>query len=607
MNDKIAKTLGLLPLNPGVYIMKNANGQIIYVGKSRCLKKRVNSYFNRVHDNPKTNALVAAVDEIEYIVVSTEVEALILENNLIKKNKPKYNINLKDSKTYFYIRLSLKDPFPKLERVRRVAYKDGNAYFGPFPSSYGIVHIIELLSKTYKLCTGKGVIKVLGAEDKKPRPCLKYHLGLCQGVCQGRVSVSKYRESVKQVDDVLSGREQINYTELDKQLKSLSEQFRFEEAAELRDTIVALKKFFELQKVEFLTPVNFDFWGMSELNHRLIFSVFAIRGGKLIGNRIIDVDRELESTDREVLTTVMMRHYDGNLIPSALYCSVEPEGVESLLEMLRDRAGHVVSFHIPQRGQYSNLLKMANNNALEVLRNINTEGKERLDESVIDLQKRLDLRTPPVRIECVDISHIQGVDPVASLVVSINGKPRKGEYRLFHIKTAMGGDDPASIAEVTRRRFSRLLNEGVDLPDLYVVDGGITQLKAAMTELEKLDCDIPIMGLAKREELLVQPDGTEIKLPFSSPGMRVIIKLRNEAHRFCNTFQKKTHTKRILRSALLKLPGVGPITLKKLILEFGSMDNVMQCSPQEVVSRCKMPIKTAELILNALNEEQNNV
>jgi excinuclease ABC subunit C len=249
------------------------------------------------------------------------------------------------------------------------------------------------------------------------------------------------------------------------------------------------------------------------------------------------------------------------------------------------------------------LLTMANNNALEVLRTAQNSAKARLDDSVIDLQRRLNLNTPPVHIECVDISHIQGTDPVASLVVSHNGLLKKGEYRLFHIKTAKGGDDPASIAEVTRRRFTRLLEEDGNLPDLYIVDGGITQVHAALAELEKLDCSLTVMGLAKRDELLVQPDGSEIKLPFSSPGMRMIIKLRNEAHRFCNTFQNKTHTNRVMRSALLKLPGVGPVTLKKLILEFGSTANVAKLTPEQIVERCKMPLKTAELILESLKTE----
>ncbi len=598
MNERIEKKLALLPMNPGVYLMKNSLGTVIYVGKSRCLKKRVNSYFNRHHDSNKTNALVAAIDDFEYIITNTEVEALILENNLIKKHNPHYNILLKDNKTYPYIKVTMKDRFPRLEKVRKVSYRDGNLYFGPFPSGYDLSRIIDMLSRTYRLCTSK---KPVGNDGKTKRPCLNYHLGLCQGVCQGNIKPEEYAVSINKTVDVLSGRVQPDFTGLEKQLKELSAKFLFEEAAEVRDTLTALRKFFESQKVEFLKPIDIDFWGIAEAGLRVIFSVFSIRGGKLLGNRIIDFERYDDMSLAEALTEVINRHYDIDLIPSFLYSSLMPDGDDSLLEMLTNKADHKVSFHVPQKGQFLTLLEMANNNAREFLRNSETKGKERIDDSVIDLQTRLGLKKAPIHIECTDIAHIQGVDPVASVVVCENGKPKKSEYRLFHIKEAMGGDDPASIGEIVRRRFSRLLAEQKPLPDLFIVDGGITQLHSAMHELELLGIhDQQIMGLAKKEELLVQTDGREIKLPFSSPGMRVIIKLRNEAHRFCHTFQSKTHTNRTLRSSLLKLPGVGPVILKKLILEFGSVDNVVKCTPEELVSRCHIPLKTAELIVNSI-------
>ncbi|MBR4569314.1 MAG: excinuclease ABC subunit UvrC [Candidatus Riflebacteria bacterium] len=597
-SEKIEKKLALLPMNPGVYLMKNSVGTVIYVGKSRCLKKRVNSYFNRHHDSNKTNALVAAIDDFEYIITNTEVEALILENNLIKKHNPHYNILLKDNKTYPYIKVTMKDRFPRLEKVRKVAYRDGNLYYGPFPSGYDLSRIIDMLSRTFRLCTSK---KAVGNDGKKKRPCLNYHLGLCQGVCQGNISPEEYAVSVNKTVDVLSGKVPPDFTGLEKQLKELSAKFLFEEAAELRDTLTALRKFFESQKVEFLKPIDIDFWGIAEAGLRVIFSVFSIRGGKLLGNRIIDFERYDDMSLAEALTEVINRHYDIDLIPAFLYSSLMPDGDDSLLEMLSAKADRKVSFHVPQKGQFLTLLEMANNNAREFLRNSETQGKERIDDSVIDLQTRLGLKKPPIHIECTDIAHIQGVDPVASVVVCENGKPKKSEYRLFHIKEAMGGDDPASIGEIVRRRFSRLLAEQRPLPDLFIVDGGITQLHSAMHELELLGIhDQQIMGLAKKEELLVQTDGREIKLPFSSPGMRVIIKLRNEAHRFCHTFQSKTHTQRTLRSSLLNLPGVGPVILKKLILEFGSIEKVVKATAEEIVERCHIPLKTAELIINSV-------
>ncbi len=600
-NEKLEKILALMPPNPGVYLMKNRVGEIIYIGKSRSLKKRVRSYFNRQHDSMKTSVLVSAIEDIEFIVTGNEVEALILENNLIKKHKPRYNVLLKDSKTHPYIRVTLNEPFPRLEKVRKVSFRDGNLYFGPFPNEYDLARIVDLLSRNFRLCTVKRKITPkLGV-----RPCLKYHLGICQGVCQGEVRPEEYAVSVNKAIDVLSGRVDPDFTGLERQLMELVNQYRYEEAAEVRDTLSALVRFFASQKVEFVRPVNLDFWGISEASDRVVFSVFFVRGGKMLGNRIIDAGLAPGFALGELLSEVMTRFYDANLIPSAIYCREEPDARESLLEVLSGQAGRSVSFQRPRRGQFLKLLEMADANALEVMRNIKSQGNERIDEAVIDLQKQLNLRQAPVRIECVDISHIQGTDPVASLVVFKNARPHKGEYRLYHIKSARGGDDPASIGEVTRRRFTRLLREHAGLPDLYIVDGGITQVRSALRELELLAVDVEVFGLAKREETLVKYDGSEFKLPFSSSGMKMIIKLRNEAHRFANTFQKKAHGKRVLKSALLNLPGVGPATIRKALWEFGSTANLSRASAEDLRKRCQIPLKTAELIINSLKENSD--
>lgn len=600
-NDKLEKILAQMPPNPGIYLMKNQVGEIIYIGKSRSLKKRVRSYFNRQHDSLKTSVLVSAIEEIEFIITGNEVEALILENNLIKKHKPRYNVLLKDSKTHPYIRVTMNDKFPRLEKVRKVSFRDGNLYFGPFPNEYDLARIVDLLSRNFRLCTvNRKITPKAGA-----RPCLKYHLGICQGVCQGDVRPEEYAVSVNKAVDVLSGRVAPDFSGLERQLKDLVNQYRYEEAAEVRDTLTALVRFFTSQKVEFVKPVNLDFWGFSEASDRIVFSVFFVRGGKMLGNRIIDAEFTAGLSQAELLAEVMTRFYDVNLIPSSIYSRLEPDGCDSLLAVFSERSGRRVTFHQPRRGQFLRLLEMADTNALEVLRNIKSEGQERVDEAVIDLQKQLDLKQPPMRIECVDISHIQGTDPVASLVVFKNARPRKGEYRLFHIKSAHGGDDPASIGEVTRRRFTRLLRERSPLPELYIVDGGIAQVRSAVRELEQLAVDIEVFGLAKREEILVRPDGSEIKLPFSSSGMQMIIKLRNEAHRFANTFQNKTRSRRVLKSSLLNLPGVGPATIRKALWEFGSTANLARITPEELRQRCQIPLKTAALIIESLKENGN--
>jgi excinuclease ABC subunit C len=321
---------------------------------------------------------------------------------------------------------------------------------------------------------------------------LKFHLGGCQGVCQGRVSPEEYRKSIDHAINILAGRSLPDYTQLEKQLENLISEFRYEEAAEIRDIIAALKRFFENQKVEFVKPINADIWGLSETPDRIVFSVFFIRGGKLLGNRIIDVEREPGAETEQVLASVMQRFYDRNLIPPQIHVSCLPEQHSAIAEIFSDQTGRKVVISLPERGQFRQLLDMAVNNAFEVLKNLKSEGNTRVSSAVLDLQQRLQLAITPERIECIDISHIQGVDPVASLVVAINGQPRRSEYRLFHIKEATGGDDPASIAEVVRRRLERLLRENQPLPELLIVDGGITQVRAAEAEVQRLGLEMQL-------------------------------------------------------------------------------------------------------------------
>jgi excinuclease ABC subunit C len=597
--EKLKRILALMPSGPGVYLMKNRVDEIIYIGKAVSLKKRVRSYFNRKHENNRTAIMVSAIENIEFIVTGNEIEALILENNLIKKHKPRYNILLKDSKTHPYVRVTMKEKFPRIEKVRRVGFKDGNLYFGPFPNAYDLNRILEMLSRTYRLCTSKKKLN----SNKKNRPCLKYHLGLCQGVCQGLVSEEKYRRSVMEAVEVLAGKKMPDYTALKTQLEQLVTEYRYEEAAEVRDIISALQRFFETQKVEFVKPVDADIWGISKAFEQVVFSIFFIRSGKLLGNRIINSDSEPASELQEILSSVMTRFYDSNLIPPSIFIGSLPASCESLAGVLSEKIGRKVRISVPSRGQFRQLQKMADLNALEILKNLKATKNDRLDEAVIDLQNSLKLKKTPVRIECIDISHIQGVDPVASLVVFENARPKKSEYRLFHIKETQGGDDPASIGEVVGRRIRRLLEENLSLPDLLIVDGGITQVRAAERQIARFGVKLACFGLAKREELLVTSDGTEIDLPFSSPGMKMVIKLRNEAHRFANSFQKKTHYRKLVKSSLLNLPGVGPATLRKVIWGFGSTEKAGQATLEELQKIAGIPLKTAKIIYEALKND----
>jgi len=596
-DEKLKKILVHIPKKPGVYLMHDSIGKIIYVGKSRSLKNRVRSYFSGRNRDSKTTALVSGVADIRFIVTENEIEALVLENNLIKRHKPKFNVMLKDSKTHPYLKVTLEEEFPRLLKVRKVKFDDGNKYFGPFPDEKGLKFLMELLSRTFRLSICKGPIL-----PGRRRPCLRSHLKLCEGPCMGKISREEYRNNVQSALDFLTGTGEQNLAILREKMDLLSAEFRFEEAAELRDTIAALENFSARQNVELMTPIDRDFWGIAESRDIAVFSIFFVRAGKLLGNRTIELETEPGIQIEESLGHVIMQFYESNLIPDRILCSIKPKPHAAIREFLSKLSRKKIRICSPGKPELKHLLKMADENAREILKNLKSMSEERVADSVIDLEKRLSLPRLPHRIECIDIAHVQGIDPVASLVVAVNGEVKKSGYRKFHVKTVEKADDPASIAEVTRRRFARLKSENSPLPDLFIVDGGIAQVNAAKKEISSLEIDVPVWGLAKREEILVSPEGKLVKLPFSSSGMRLLIKLRNEAHRFANLFHRRTHSKKVMRSALLNIPGVGLRAIQKILAAFGSIEKAAAASTQEIARLASIPQKTADLIHTSIQE-----
>lgn len=612
-----------LPEKPGVYLMKNINSEIIYIGKSKCIKKRVISYFSAQRKDLKTKALISNIFDIEFIVTATELEALILENNLIKKFKPRYNVLLKDSKTHPYIRITLSEEIPRIEKVRKVCYNDGNVYFGPFPDEKGLNKIIELLARTLGICQRKKPLKQYNPDKimkKKDYCCLRSELGLCCGICYGKISLEDYRKIIQKAVNILSGKEQLDLDSLRSKMHDLAQNFQYEEAAEIRDTILSLESFFTFQKVELLDPIDIDIWGFAEKLNTIIFTVFFTRSGKLLGHRVIQIEPEPNTDVLSMLGKVMIQFYETNIIPQKILVSNLPENNDIIENLLFRKSNKQVSILTPNSNEELNLIKMANENAEEILENIISKNllkqNEAYNEAIIELQKFLNLKSPPKRIECIDISHLQGTDTVASLVVALNGVPQKSEYRLYKIKEINKIDDPACIAEVVKRRINRIIKDNWPIPDLMIVDGGITQVRAAEREIRSSSLDIPVFGLSKSKEILVTSQNTEILLPISSKSLKLIVKLRDEAHRFANYYRQKLHSKKITSYGLLSLPGVGPKTIQKILDRYKSFENLKNVSPQELSNEIKISIKVAEIIKNSLNNrlpyakeniESNNV
>ncbi len=600
--ERRRRLLRSLPARPGVYLMLDATARVIYVGKSRRLAARVRSYFSGRETEPRRQLLISAIVEIEFIVTDTEAEALILENNLIKRHRPRYNVLLRDDKTHPYLVVTLSDAYPRLLKVRKVRVRDGNRYFGPFPDEKGLRYIQSMLVRSYRLCTCKSAVK---PERPARRACLRYHLGHCQGPCIGAVTPDDYRRHIDEVVAFLRGRRAPDFPGLRRRMTELAQAFRYEEAGELRDTIAALEKHFSAQKVELPRTIDRDLWGVAESPDKLVVSVFFLRAAKLLGHRSFTLDRPPGETVESLLGSVMMQFYDGNVVPRTVLTARRPQPLAPLVEALTGRRGRPVRVATSRRGVLGRLLKMAEENALEILKNVKATGHEkRPTAGILELERRLGLPRLPWRIECIDISHLAGQDPVASIVVAVNGAPHRPAYRTYHVKTVVGPDDPASMREVLERRWRRLLADGgSEVPDLLVVDGGIAQANVARAVLDELGQQtVPVFGLAKREETLVPPAGGEpVQLPRSSPAMRVLIQLRDEAHRVAHGFQRRTHTRRAVRSSLLDLPGVGEKTVAKILAAFGSLPRAAAVAdPVTLAEKAGIPRATAARVLPAL-------
>ncbi len=568
-----------LPDAPGVYLFRGEKGRLLYVGKALSLKKRIASYFSGDTDT-KTAALLRSYRDIETIVTRTNLEALLLENTLIKKHRPRYNVCLRDDKTYPYIKITTGQAWPRALVTRRVQ-EDGHSYYGPFWG--GLVRrIMRLITRHFQIrtCT-------IEIDGKLPRPCLYYDLHACLGPCvAGLTTREAYTEAVGDVILFLEGRNAELEQRLEARMKAASDEENFEMAAAYRDALRTIRDVAERQVVQSMKGENIDVFGFFESAQDVAVVVLVVRGGVLQDRRDFFFEKSQEVDPARFLETFLPQFYDANpFLPAEVHLPVAIESPEALEEFLTQRRGARVSVKVPRRGAAAERVRMAGVNASERhrIRFRRTGGDEAI--AAERLGRAIGLAAPPHRIEAFDISHTQGTDSVASMVVFEDGKPRKSEYRLFNIaaQDLLQPDDFRSMAEAVERRYRRVQSEGDALPDLVLVDGGRGQLQAAMTALDRLGMELPIAGLAKREEEIWVPGRPDpIRLSRKDPALQLIQHARDEAHRFAISRHRQRRGKRMRQTGLTDIPGVGPARARLLLRRFGSVKGLKGADPVEI-------------------------
>lgn len=585
-NEKIIEKLKILPTQPGVYQMKDKYGEIIYVGKAKVLRNRVRSYFQESRNHTyKTDILRQHIDDFDYMVTDSEVEALILESNLIKQHQPKFNIRLKDDKTYPFIKVSINEDFPRIYKTR-IVKKDGARYFGPYADVDAVYKTLKILQKLFPIRMCKKQI-VDGKADE--RPCLNYHIKKCLGPCIGAVSYEQYRQMVKEVILFLEGKSDELVRDLKKKMNAAAENLDFEQAVFFRDSIQAIEKTTQNQKVVAEDLLDRDVVAAAMEEDRACLQVMIIRQGRLMGQEHFIMEGTVEEDLSEVTSAFIKQYYlNQPILPREILLELAVSDVETIEEWLREVAGRKVMLHVPQRGMKKDLVEMAHKNAVENLKKEKireASSSDRPLKGVKELQSYLMMEKPPIRIEGFDISHVQGTDTVASMVVFENGEPKKEDYRRFKIQCAEGSpDDFASMNEVVGRRYRRVIEEGQKMPDLILIDGGKGQLNAALKILADLGVhQQAIFGLAKREEEVFIPDRPDpIIIPRHSEALFLIQRVRDEAHRFAVSYHRQLRSRRMTHTLLDEIPGVGPKRRQALLQHFGSLEKIRSASVDEL-------------------------
>lgn len=600
LSDHLKGVLDTLPVKPGCYIMKNASGDVIYVGKAINLRSRVRSYFQERADlDRKTGKLVAQVADLEWIVVGSELEALILEMNLIKKHRPRFNVRLKDDKRYPYIKVHLASPFPKVTVTRQMV-KDGSRYFGPYTSVWAVHQTLDLLRRIFPYLTCDREIT-----GQDARPCLYYDIKLCSGPCIGAIDQAGYAQLINDLCAFLDGKTDPIVKRLQQEMAEAAEGLNFEKAAQLRDQLQSIERVVEKQKVITSEEGNSDVLAIARADNEACIQVFFIRNGRLMGREYFVMEGTEETPDDTVMGEFIKQFYtEAAVIPDRVLLPTEVEEAQIIRQWLNTRrGGSKVELKVPRRGTSRDLVAMATENAVETLQALRTQweaDKNKQTQALAEIQQALGLAEPPNRIECYDISNTQGTASVGSMVVFEQGTPSRGLYRHFNIKTVVGPDDFASMEEVLTRRFKRWQAAQekqqvgakpdpsfAKLPDLLIVDGGKGQLGRAVNVLQEFDLSdtVPLVGLAKQQEELFQPGRRDsVILPRHSQGLYLLQRIRDEAHRFAITAHRKARGKVGVASRLDAIPGIGPARRKSLLEKFGDIDGIRQASLADLLA-----------------------
>ncbi|MCH7613576.1 MAG: excinuclease ABC subunit C [Candidatus Marinimicrobia bacterium] len=600
MNSHLKRKLKNIPTKPGVYQFKNSDGEIIYIGKAKNLRNRVRSYFQKnKYQTSKNQSMIKRITNVDWIVVRSNVEALLTEANMIKEIQPKYNVSLKDDKSFPFIRIT-NEPYPQVLLTRKIV-KDGSKYFGPYTDVKNLRYSLKALHKIFPVRSCSYYMDDGIIADRKIKLCLDYHINKCEGPCEGKVSRTHYNAMIQRVIKFLQGQTKETEDYIRKQMEIAAADLRYEDAAMYRDQFNAVRNFKDRQRKVAANFDDRDIFALARVDDIGVMTILRVRNGRIFGREKVSL-QNLDENEAAVFASVISRFYlDTDFLPKEITVSILPSGQNALEEWLSEKKGSKVAIRQPRRGEKAKEVRLSYQNAKLLLGEwlINRKKRRELVPKMVNqLREDLQLKAPPRKIEAFDISHLGGTNTVASMVSFVDGKPKKSEYRKFKIKTVVGIDDFAAMREVVHRRYLRVKKEKGSLPDLILIDGGKGQLSMAVSALRELGLDyIPTIGLAKRlEEVFVPGISDPQSIHKQSPGLILLRRIRDEAHRFAITFQRSKR-KEVLMSVFNDIAGMGPKRVQKLLQNFDSTELIVKTPQEEIVAKTGIPEKLAVEII----------